>query len=71
MRGESAPADYAHASGRRSGDQFNVYICDRFVIPALVPEQQSKIGLCLDQLTGHYVHEPGGLSAPSAPGHCK
>ena len=25
----------SHASGRRSGDQFNVYICDRFVVPAL------------------------------------
>src|SRR5689334_19761002 len=24
-----------HASGRRSGDQFNIYICDRFVIPSL------------------------------------
>jgi hypothetical protein len=27
----------AHASGRRSGDQFCVYICDRFVVPALTP----------------------------------
>jgi hypothetical protein len=23
----------SHASGRRSGEQFNVYICDRFIIP--------------------------------------
>jgi hypothetical protein len=23
----------SHASGRRSGDQFNIYICDRFIIP--------------------------------------
>ena len=22
----------SHASGRRSGDQFNVYICDRFIV---------------------------------------
>jgi hypothetical protein len=25
----------AHASGRRSGDQFCVYVCDRFVVPGL------------------------------------
>jgi len=25
----------SHASGRRSGDQFCIYICDRFVIPQL------------------------------------
>jgi hypothetical protein len=24
----------AHAVGRRSGDQFCVYVCDRFVVPA-------------------------------------
>ncbi|MET9250281.1 hypothetical protein [Nonomuraea sp. NPDC003709] len=50
----------AHASGRRSGDQFNVYICDRFVIPALTPQQQSEIGLgrlSLDRLTRDYVHQ--------------
>ena len=28
----------SHASGRRSGDQFNVYVCDRFVIPTLTSE---------------------------------
>jgi hypothetical protein len=31
----------SHASGRRSGDQFNVYICDRFVVPTLTARQQS------------------------------
>src|SRR5215469_12447805 len=44
----------SHASGRRSGDQFNVYICDRFVIPAMTPEKQQDIGqgtLLLDQMT--------------------
>src|SRR3954454_17261883 len=25
----------SHASGRRSGDQFCVYVCDRLVLPAL------------------------------------
>jgi hypothetical protein len=23
----------SHASGRRSGDQFCIYVCDRFVLP--------------------------------------
>jgi len=48
----------SHASGRRSGDQFNVYICDRFVVPVLTPAQQRDIGegkLLLDQLTKDFV----------------
>lgn len=45
---------------RRSGDQFNIYICDRFIIPVLTPEQQREIGrahLLLDQLTRNYIRE--------------
>jgi hypothetical protein len=34
----------SHASGRRSGDQFNVYVCDRFVVPVLTAHQQHQIG---------------------------
>lgn len=34
----------SHASGRRSGDQFNVYVCDRFIVPVLTPAQQRQIG---------------------------
>jgi hypothetical protein len=48
----------SHASGRRSGDQFNVYICDRFVIPVLTPDQQREIGegiLLLDQITKNFI----------------
>lgn len=48
----------SHASGRRSGDQFNVYVCDRYVIPALAPHQQRDIGegkLLLDQLTKDFI----------------
>lgn len=26
-----------HRSGRRSGDQFAVYVCDRLVLPSLTP----------------------------------
>ena len=65
----------SHASGRRSGDQFNVYICDRFVVPRLTARQQRDIGegrLLLDQMTkdfirGHLSYRfavyPGGAEA--------
>lgn len=49
----------SHASGRRSGDQFNSYICDRFIVPALTPDQQHAISqgqLLLDQLTKTFIH---------------
>src|SRR5579863_5386359 len=48
----------SHASGRRSGDQFNVYICDRFVVPALTPRQQQDVGqgtLLLDRMTKDFI----------------
>ena len=48
----------SHASGRRSGDQFNVYICDRFIIPTLTPGQQRDITdgkLLLDHMTRTYI----------------
>jgi hypothetical protein len=56
----------SHASGRRSGDQFNVYVCDRFIVPGPTPAQQHQIGqgqLLLDKLTrsfirGHLVRQP-------------
>jgi hypothetical protein len=50
----------SHASGRRSGDQFCVYICYRFVVPSLSDEQQAQIGdgvLSLDVLTRQYIRE--------------
>ena len=50
----------SHASGRRSGDQFNVYICDRFIVPALTPNQQRDIEegrLLLDQMTKRFIRE--------------
>lgn len=49
-----------HASGRRSGDQFNLYICDRFIVPVLTPGQQHDIGqgrLLLDRLTRDCIRE--------------
>jgi hypothetical protein len=46
------------ASGRRSGDQFNVYVCDRFVVPARTADQQRQIAsglLLLDQMTRQFI----------------
>ena len=48
----------SHASGRRSGDQFCVYVCDRFVIPVLTADELRAVGsgtLSLDQLTRDYI----------------
>jgi hypothetical protein len=48
----------SHASGRRSGDQFNLYVCDRFIVPALDRQQLRQIGegdLSLDQLTKTFI----------------
>jgi hypothetical protein len=50
----------SHASGRRSGDQFNLYICDRFVVPILTQDQQRDVGrgyLLLDQMTRSFIRE--------------
>ena len=48
----------AHASGRRSGDQFCVYVADRLVLPSLDGEAIRQIGdgeLSLDGLTRDYI----------------
>jgi hypothetical protein len=50
---------HSHASGRRSGDQFNIYVRDRFIVPILTPDQQRAIGqggLLLDQMTKQFIH---------------
>jgi hypothetical protein len=50
----------SHASGRRSGDQFNVQVCDRFVVPSLTAAQQRQVGageLRLDELTRQFIHD--------------
>jgi hypothetical protein len=49
-----------HASGRRSGDQFCVYVCDRFVVPGLTASQQKQLAagtLSLDSLIRVFVRE--------------
>ena len=48
----------SHASGRRGGDQFCIYVCDRFVVPKLTKAQQQQIGegqLSLDQMTRDFI----------------
>src|SRR5690348_14865890 len=50
----------SHASGRRSGDQFAIYVGDRFVIPELAREQLDALARgerLLDGLTKQYIHD--------------
>ena len=63
-KGQAKKALYArlksHASGRRSGDQFCICVCDRLVLPTLSREELEAIrcgDLSLDQLTRDYIHD--------------
>jgi len=50
----------SHAYGRRSGDEFNVYVWDRCVVPAVTPGEQPQIAdgrRVLDQMTGSLIRE--------------
>jgi hypothetical protein len=50
----------SHASGRRSGDQFCVYVFDRFVLPNLSRQQIEEAAdgrLSLDELICTYIRE--------------
>jgi hypothetical protein len=49
----------SHASGRLSGDQFCVYIANRFVIPSLTPHELPLFAsgeLTLDARTHTFIH---------------
>lgn len=49
----------SHASGGRSGDQFCVYVADRFVLPLLATEQIAGIAggiLPFDELVRGFIH---------------
>jgi hypothetical protein len=51
---------HSHASGRRSGDQFCVYVADRLVLPALSREDIDAIASGrhqLDAFVRRYIHE--------------
>jgi len=50
----------SHASGRRSGDQFCVYVADRLVLPTLSPEDTTAITSGrhqMDAFVRRYIHE--------------
>ena len=50
----------SHAKERLSGDQYNVYVANRFVVPSLTAEQQSQMSagsLTLDILTRQFIHQ--------------
>lgn len=50
----------SHASGRRSGDQFCIYVCDRLIVPTLTPAQLAEVGcgeLSLDTMTREYIRQ--------------
>jgi hypothetical protein len=50
----------SHASGRRSGDQFCIYVSDRFILPSLDMDSIKSISsgkLLMDQLMRQYIQE--------------
>jgi hypothetical protein len=51
---------HSHASGRRSGDQFCVYVADRLVLTTLSQEDIAAIASgrhSMDALVWRYIHE--------------
>ena len=56
----------SHASGRRSGDQFNVYVCDRFIVPGLTAAQQHQVGQGQLLASGHEKIRVCGQLAPGS-----
>jgi len=65
----------SHAAGRRSGDQFCVYVADRFVLPTLSPNEIAQIAAgelsfdarvrrCIhERLSYRWVEVPDGIAA--------
>lgn len=54
---------HSHASGRRSGDQFCIYVCDRLVLPGL-HNRLTEIAegtLSLDMETRAFIHAELGF----------
>jgi hypothetical protein len=54
----------SHASGRRSGDQFCVYVADHYVLPELSREQIEAIRdsrLSMDALVREKIHAAFGF----------
>ena len=60
----------AHASGKRSGDQFCVYVADRLVLPELGPEDIADISngkLSFDERIRVYIREHLGFRSVVTP----
>ncbi len=60
----------SHASGRRSGDQFCVYVADRLVLPTLSRPEIREIAagrLSLDALVRDYIRERLGYRYAELP----
>src|SRR5215467_3174033 len=47
----------SHASGRRSGDQFCVYVANRLVLPILSQQDIADIASGMDAFVRRYIHE--------------
>ena len=50
----------SHAAGRRSGDQFCVYVADRLVLPSLAPRDIEDVVAGRHQMDAHiraYIHK--------------
>lgn len=51
----------SHASGRRGGDQFCCYICDRYIVPDLNNEERDKLRNgnkeLLNKKNHHFIHK--------------
>jgi hypothetical protein len=53
----------SHAGGRRSGDQFCIYVCDRFVLPRVLDRilEIAAGQLSLDRLTREFIRAELGF----------
>jgi hypothetical protein len=60
----------SHASGRRSGDQFCVYVADRFVLPALTTDEIRSIAAGehgMDAFVRRFIHAELGYRCVETP----
>jgi hypothetical protein len=61
---------HSHFSGRRSGDQFCVYVADRLVLPSLSPADIEDVSAGHHQMDAHvrkYIHENLGYRFVTLP----
>ncbi len=61
---------HSHASGRRSGDQFCIYVCDRLILPTLTPDDIARIAddeQSLDTATREHIRTRFGFRDTTTP----